>query len=466
MKIRKITAILLAVATAVSLGGMNTASSVNLSKMGTVNVEQECDMKFFPFIYSDDADFSWHRDFIGNCDDCIPGYLYVQDLETKEVWQVLNQNVDCFISHEKMLYCITNGTTVVQTDYQGTEIKDLYFSVYGNLNNISLDSNALLLTDGNHVIRIDFDTGVVTNLAECKDIINIVPVSADCFAWTNKSYETYLHNIETGTEEAIDLTDLDRSETVQHNTELTLPGVEVYDFSESTQETLPLSDYPSGSYFTKNGKACTDHGGSLGNPCLLDNSCNCLMHEYSIQCTGFAKYAFERYSHVSSWIPRSDTAHREMNISIKTAESLLVFLRTTEVGSYLRLMRADKPNAPEGHHSIIVAGYNSDSITVYDCNWTGACKVSYRTISLTDFVKKFDEIVSCVAHDYSGSILKDSSMYHQVRCSYSGCGGYVLRPHVTNNPGENATCIDCGYVGPIMGIIMSAGCAEQGGMLP
>ena len=61
--------------------------------------------------------------------------------------------------------------------------------------------------------------------------------------------------------------------------------VAVYDNSETIRRLL--NEYPDGSYFTRDGKACESH-----ETCTWSTPCNCINYDDSIQCAAFAKYVF------------------------------------------------------------------------------------------------------------------------------------------------------------------------------
>lgn len=44
----------------------------------------------------------------------------------------------------------------------------------------------------------------------------------------------------------------------------------------------------------------------------------------------------------------------------------------------------------------------------------------------------------------------------KVKCSLSGCNGFIYGSHYAQSPGANATCLACGYKGNISIGIMSA----------
>lgn len=79
-----------------------TTGAVSISET-TPNISDE--MEYYPFVYSEDETFAWARELIGDCSVCEAGYLYVQDLSSHEIWQVIDQPVD-FLDHLKKYYIV------------------------------------------------------------------------------------------------------------------------------------------------------------------------------------------------------------------------------------------------------------------------------------------------------------------------------------------------------------------------
>lgn len=128
--------------------------------------------------------------------------------------------------------------------------------------------------------------------------------------------------------------------------------------------TLPMAAYPSGSYFTYNGSACTCHEGadcrydySTGTRCYDPDTGaagNCKRYKNSIQCVAFGKYVYDCYTGKDI----NSIAAEYMGESVSTSSKWKTFASNLSVGSYVRSMG----------HTFIVAGIDSTGITIYDCN--------------------------------------------------------------------------------------------------
>lgn len=112
-------------------------------------------------------------------------------------------------------------------------------------------------------------------------------------------------------------------------------------------------------------------------------------------------------------------------------------------------MWLSRPSDTTGVHALVTAGYTNTSVTIYEGNSDGHCKVMLNTYTFAQFRNLFDEVVKTVAHDFSGTVAKLNAIAHTVQCAHAGCAGYCLVEHSALNPGEQATCVDCGYVGAI-----------------
>lgn len=76
--------------------------------------EENIDNLVFPFIYSDADDLVWVRKYVGDCSTCIEGRLYVKDMVTGEVKEIVSDAVKQLRESEDTLYCITNDGLSIQ----------------------------------------------------------------------------------------------------------------------------------------------------------------------------------------------------------------------------------------------------------------------------------------------------------------------------------------------------------------
>lgn len=93
---------------------------------------------------------------------------------------------------------------------------------------------------------------------------------------------------------------------------------------------------------------------------------------------------------------------------------------------------------------------------LYEANYGWKCDVGMRTLTYAQFRNQYAYIVKSFAHSFDGSAIKYDADYHKVKCSLSGCNGFIYGSHYAQSPGANATCLACGYKGNISIGIMSA----------
>lgn len=156
---------------------------------------------------------------------------------------------------------------------------------------------------------------------------------------------------------------------------------------------LPLAEYPDGSYFSYNGKACTCHAnctysipsGYSTSRCYnttTSSSGNCKRYNGGIQCAGFAYYVFKQYNGVDC-----GSSNEKSGLSVLNDASLkFYFTSVVKVGGHAR------GNLNSGYpHSIIVTNITNDGISFYQANTNGNCNVSVATKTWTQLANWYDE---------------------------------------------------------------------------
>lgn len=157
--------------------------------------------------------------------------------------------------------------------------------------------------------------------------------------------------------------------------------------------TLPLINYPAGSYFSNNFDECDCHDNCTyslptGFPTYrcynkaTGSSGNCKRFDGGIQCAGFAYYVFQQYTgtHCSS-------ANQIGGLSSVTASGLQNYFSNITVGSHVRgTLSAGYP------HSIIITGITSTGVSYYQANVGGKCLVSTGTKTWSQLASWFSSI--------------------------------------------------------------------------
>ncbi len=141
-----------------------------------------------------------------------------------------------------------------------------------------------------------------------------------------------------------------------------------------------LKEYPDGSHFTKNGKACTTHSG-----CDYMGSCNCMNFNNAIQCVGFAKYVYYNLRG-KKWSAADQTT---VNLYNPSGEALKNVLLGKPSGTYIYTLYG-------GGHALAVTNTTPEGITVYEANSSryDLCGVRYTYYDWDSFAKRIGTLVS------------------------------------------------------------------------
>ncbi len=128
----------------------------------------------------------------------------------------------------------------------------------------------------------------------------------------------------------------------------------------------PLSDLPTGDYWK----------GSYAN---------------AYTCVGFARMVLDATYGAGTAISGSSV------FSSTATTTLQNLFNSIYVGDRVTFQKRGLTGAND-QHAIIVAGKSSTGITVYDCNYTGADKIGYYTVTWSTLCSRYDKIRSGVHH--------------------------------------------------------------------
>lgn len=134
--------------------------------------------------------------------------------------------------------------------------------------------------------------------------------------------------------------------------------------------------YPSGSYFSNTGKACTCH------PCTTSAPGDCTVFDGAIQCAGFARKVY--YETHGKYV--SSLTTKNMSLTAQNAKSL--FLNAPR-GTYLYT----KTKSGVKHYITLISTSNS-GVTVYHANYGGPCLVAYENYTWENFAAAFPYLYS------------------------------------------------------------------------
>lgn len=408
----------------------------------------------FPFIYSDDSSFAFFRDIIGPCG-CKPGLLYVKNFNTNEITQLWEEPVSEFTETADYVYFITVDNKIIQTDYFGNNSKILYSSSSPLSSIIHYDSIIYFL-DNCNIMSYSLCTNSIDTLLHQDGITSIFPCHGNNLILKSNEaqyiYNTISHSL-TSVASTDDVDTLINGDITSNNN-----TVELLPFSYSTLATaaenndviFPLSEFSTSPYFTY-GKVKCDHTSSATRKCRYYKNAN--------ECMGFAMYASEQYAH----LPTSGSFYRASGdyVTYKNNSEYLMFQSSTAVrlffqrltkGAYVRLCaypKAEDTNK-DGSHSLVYVSASSSSVTIYDSNRIGACKIAYQSRDYATMLGSYPYVFEYVSHHFTKKAQSYSYTYHKIGCA--NCVGYLLSSHTFTTSNNQTVCSACGYIQPIEGI--------------
>lgn len=144
-------------------------------------------------------------------------------------------------------------------------------------------------------------------------------------------------------------------------------------------KTIPLSEWPVGSYWTTDGK-----------PYEYGKNSSKEFTDGAIQCAGFAKYVYEQL-----W----GNYKYGQKVAAVTLEGTSEDFKRINVGARINCDRrkkkieSDKDFATSiGNHSMILLSKTSSGIVVYECNYDFKCGIGMRTITYRNFYLEYMNI--------------------------------------------------------------------------
>lgn len=169
--------------------------------------------------------------------------------------------------------------------------------------------------------------------------------------------------------------------------------------SAENSSSLPIAEYPDGSYFSKNSTGCTCHGVSCSYS--SDTPCDCIRaHDtsgsgYAIQGHAFACYVYRMLWGISEDSPLN-TENRVDGIKLdedkdKALTEIKTFIESNlNEGSLIRLTKKTGSK-----HTMIIASIDPENnrITAYHANVvTNNCKVRYQYITYEKIVRLYSKV--------------------------------------------------------------------------
>lgn len=383
-------------------------------------------LDYFPFIYSTDKKEEWFNENVIGKGDYKEGYLYAKERETNIVRQLVSQPVSKLreASDNSGVYFICDNG-VYWVDYQGTKIKQLYFTkgvISGNILE-QKDDKYLFFLEDNNLVRLNIEDNDLKIIKEDLDISSLYVHNEYEMSYTTKEGKDFYLNLNTR-----------ENYEFEYNKFFEIFNFDEYQEAASyslsiTRQNDPnykrITDlYPNGSYFTTTGTACVNHN-------------HCKYYCGGRQCVGFGQYAYNVYANQSSWgtiqIERHDT-----DTALDSDSKVKTYF---QYGAPLTFSYISKENKYE-YHAITVVTMTDTNITVYDCNWSGNCNVRIIGMNYSVFRTMAPEASYYTSHKYSTDCVYKDSQTHYQYCDNSGCNGYRLEYHYSSNP-ASGICDGC-----------------------
>ena len=382
-------------------------------------------LDYFPFIYSTEKDREWFNENVIGKGDYKEGYLYAKERETNIVRQLVNQPVSKLreASDNSGVYFICDNG-VYWVDYQGTKIKQLYFTkgvISGNILE-QKDDKYLFFLEDNNLVRLNIEDNDLKIIKEDLDINSLYVHNEYEMSYTTKEGKDFYLNMNTRENyefeynKFFDIFNFDEyQEAASYSLSIT---------TQNDPNFKKITDlYPNGSYFTTTGTACVNHN-------------HCKYYYGARQCVGFGKYAYNVYAHQPSWgtiqIERDDT-----DKSFAGDSDVKVYFENCAPLTFVYINHESYED-----HTITVVTMNANYITVYDCNWTLDCKVRLISMPYSSFISMAPSSSYYTTHKYSTDCVYKDSQTHYQYCDNSGCNGYRLEYHYSSNP-ASGICDGC-----------------------
>ncbi len=383
--------------------------------------------EYTPFIFTNYNDFSLVPDFLMKNFEYTEGSLYIRNNMTKESYLLL-ENVTDFGALNQQIYAIINKKQIGYVDLETSQYIELWNSKNADLHRILVSADHIYFADGDTIYRMLPSGDNVETIATFDGMQTYYPLSNYRISWVNAQGDCFVYHLDTGVQESYTVNDYTYLVLSSSIDELSqdINTAEINAAKLQNDISLPLSEYPVGSYFNRyKNQPCTCHDSSN---CGYSGNCDCTPYFSSSQCMGFARYAADKYAHVSengfNWRSPGDHSIKSTSVS-QSAYTSDYNMQTYLSGTYMRVTATATNQA----HSILVSANSGSSLTIYECNYSGPCKIGTRVLTFAQFRAKYT-INDVVKHNFTGTPEYYNTNYHKVPCNISGCTqACLLQPH-------------------------------------
>lgn len=374
------------------------------------------------------------------------GYLYSRNVDTKEERLIYDKNVTNHYVWNGSIYCVVDGNSIVKITASGSNPETI-LTTEKDIDRLYVNDDLIFYQMDNAIYRYYIESGATDCIVEADYIYFFYPYSNFVVEWGTGDGVVY--RVDTSAVNSVDSSGTSNTTTLDEYTFIEEINVQAAAAATAVTvhgKSLPLSEYPNGNYYTKNGNPCksVSAGGchESGAVCKYEEigSCpNCKDYNGGVQCVAFAHYIYYQIWGVN--VSGKDENEVDTSSEAKARE----FLWSISSGTELRVRLKDSIYK----HSLVVVGTSRTDVTIYHANGSGKCQVEYQTLTFEGFASKYEAVVSKYnnRHSFRTTYTFDERI-HWHQCKTSGCNGktdIAYHSLFINSQGK-AECSVCGYV--------------------
>lgn len=374
------------------------------------------------------------------------GYLYSRNVDTKEERLIYDKNVTNHYVWNGSIYCVVDGNSIVKITASGSNPETI-LTTAKDIDRLYVNNDLIFYQMDNAIYRYYIESGATDCIVEADYIYFFYPYSNFVVEWGTGDGVVY--RVDTSAVNSVDGNGTSNTTTLDEYT--FIEEINVQAAAAATAVTvhgrsIPLTSYPHGSYYTKNGNPCksVSEGGchKSGAVCKYEEigTCpNCKYYNGGVQCVAFAHYIYYQIWGVD--VNGKDENEVDTSSGAKARE----FLWSISSGTELRVRLKNSVN----RHSLVVVDTSRTGVTIYHANGSDKCQVEYQTLTFEGFASKYEAVVSKYnnRHSFRTTYTFDERI-HWHQCKTSGCNGktdIAYHSLFTNSQGK-AECSVCGYV--------------------
>ena len=405
----------------------------------------------YPFIYDGTPPSTWRQI---DTSDCVVGRLYVYDETTGDVLPIGNQVISTFVATKDYLYFVTSEQAIIQSDYTGTNLENIYLARQGNITMINaFGYDVYFVEDGSRVVILDVINKRIHAMVPGDSVVSAYMLDTGKLVWYDESGRGTYYDIVSQTsttlknedEEMALISSIIMPETLGNTESIQSSNVVNYVGQPDAYNDIafPLADYPAttGTGYTPpeiRSRFLDDW--EYGDPVPT----TLVKTEYasSKECDGFAKYAHDAFWHIADW-NRTDPSWDNGNtytgdyygagFTWTSKQEMIDFFEGLSRGSFVRYTSKKDyaKGAQSGSHSYVFDGIDDDGLGTwhYECNQDYKCGVGYQYYTFDLYFCKNQFIYEYVEHT-PGTKSVQSTARHKTACTK--CAGYLLQTHTAS----------------------------------